>query len=172
MRPFFGLAGFFTNSGDWLSGFLPLTFHPDKRAHRTARHPSGTGLPECPGQPNAPVGGPSVGPNIIMVRRWPSRPQPHLLWRRDCRAVAPIECLASRSPCILLDFLPIFCFSGAKFLRIPIRWPHAGDGPPGHFSGSGRTAAWISLSSTVGGGKSIIFRVFRAVGRMVVRVGV
>ncbi len=29
-----------------------------------------------------------------------------------------------------------------------------------------------NLSSTVGGGKSIIFRVFRAVGRMVVRVGV
>ncbi len=30
----------------------------------------------------------------------------------------------------------------------------------------------VNLSSTVGGGKSIIFRVFRAVGRMVVRVGV
>ncbi len=30
----------------------------------------------------------------------------------------------------------------------------------------------LNLSSTVGGGKSIIFRVFRAVGRMVVRVGV
>ncbi len=29
----------------------------------------------------------------------------------------------------------------------------------------------VSLSSTVGGDKSIIFRVFRAVGRMVVRVG-